>query len=263
MTNVGTLGELWRYPVKSMAGERLTEAFAGFSGIYGDRCAAFKNSAARKGTPYLTGSRQEEMVLYRPRFRYPDRAALPPNLLEAMNIEPGITHANAEADDLTIDVLTPSGSVVPLDDPALLEMLGRGLGKEARLTLVRSDRALTDCRPVSLISLQTARQVQAEAGVREDQRRFRSNIYADLASSTGFSEDEWVGRRLWIGPRVVLAILERDPRCKMMSLDPETGEHRPEVLRYVAREHSACAGVYCAVIVEGIVHQGDALTLMD
>jgi len=49
MKIIGTIESLWRYPVKSMSGEEMTEAFMGFSGFYGDRCCAFKNSAARKG----------------------------------------------------------------------------------------------------------------------------------------------------------------------------------------------------------------------
>jgi len=64
-----------------------------------------------------------------------------------------------------LDVVTPSGAVVAGDGPALIEMLGEGLRGENRLTLVRSDRALTDYRPVSLISLQTIQQVEAELGI--------------------------------------------------------------------------------------------------
>ena len=60
-----------------MRGEELEEAFVGFSGVYGDRLFAFKSSAAPKGFPYLTGREQEEMLLYRPRFRHPERAAKP------------------------------------------------------------------------------------------------------------------------------------------------------------------------------------------
>jgi hypothetical protein len=63
-----------------MRGEELEEAFFAFSGVYGDRLFAFKSSAAPKGFPYLTGREQEEMLLYHPRFRYPERAARPPNL---------------------------------------------------------------------------------------------------------------------------------------------------------------------------------------
>jgi uncharacterized protein len=259
----GTIESLWRYPVKSMGGELLTESFVGFSGFYGDRCYAIKNSAARIGFPYLNANVQQQMLLYRPKFRYPERAAKPPNLIEAMNITPGATPANAEPEDMILDVETPSGAVVAIDDPALLEMLTEGLSDANQLTLVRSDRALTDCRPVSLISLQTVRRIEEEVGVPVDKRRFRSNIYLDLASNHGFAEDELVGRQLRLGPKALVAVLERDPRCKMISLDPETSEHNPEILRKVAQAHEALAGVYCAVLVEGIVSPGDSVEVVD
>ena|SRR5436190_22920627 len=79
MSLVGTVESLWRYPVKSMRGEELDEAFFGFSGMYGDRLFAFRSTAAPKGFPFLTGREQEEMLLYRPRFRHPERAGKPPN----------------------------------------------------------------------------------------------------------------------------------------------------------------------------------------
>ena len=142
-------------------------------------------------------------------------------------------------------------------------MLVEGLRGENQLTLVRSDRALTDCRPVSLISLQTIRQIEAESGIPLDKRRFRANIYLNLATDCGFAEDELVGRRLRIGSHAVIMVLERDPRCKMISLDPDTGEHNPDVLREVAKAHDAFAGVYCAVLVEGILKTGDSIELAD
>jgi len=263
MTTIGTVESLWRYPVKSMRGAALTEMFMGFSGIYGDRCYAFKNSNARKGFPYLSATVQEQMLRYRPQFRYAERAVKPPNLIEAMSIAPGVNPANAEPEDLSLDVVTPSGATLAIDDPALAEMLGEGLRGENHLTLVRSDRALTDCRPVSLISLQTIRQIEAESGFFIDKRRFRANLYLNLLSDDAFGEDELVGRRLRIGSHAEVMILERDPRCKMISLDPETGEHNPEVLRKVARAHAACAGIYAAVLVEGILTQNDSIELLD
>jgi hypothetical protein len=246
-----------------MSGEAMTALFMGFSGIYGDRCYAFKNSAARKGFPYLNANVQQQMLRYRPQFRDAERAMMPPNLIEAMNIAPGVTPANAEPHDLILDVVTPSGEMVAVDDPALIEMLCEGLRGENHLTLVRSDRALTDCRPVSLISLQTVRQVEAELGFSVDKRRFRANVYLNLATDCGFAEDELVGRRLRIGPSAVMMVLERDPRCKMISLDPDTGEHNPEVLRKVAQTHAAFAGVYCAVLVEGILTESDSIELLE
>ena len=263
MKVVGTIESLWRYPVKSMAGERLTEAYMGFSGFYGDRCYAFRNSAARKGFPYLNANVQQQMLLYRPQFRYPERAAKPPNLVEAMSIAPGVNPANAEPEDMFLDVVTPSGTVVAIDDPALIGMLVEGLRGENHLTLVRSDRALTDCRPVSLMSLQTVRQIGEELGGPVDKRRFRANIYLNLTSDYGFAEDELVGRKLRLGSKAEITLMERDPRCKMISLDPDTGRHDPEVLRKVAQAHGAFAGVYCAVLSEGVLYEGDTVEVFD
>ena len=54
MTVIGSIESLWRYPVKSMRGETLDEAFIGFSGVYGDRVYAFTNPEAPKGFPFHT-----------------------------------------------------------------------------------------------------------------------------------------------------------------------------------------------------------------
>jgi uncharacterized protein YcbX len=58
-------------------------------------------------------------------------------------------------------------------------------------------------------------------------------------------------------------VLERDPRCKMISLDPETGDHNPAILKQVAKSHEANAGVYCAVLVEGMIKKGDEIEFLD
>jgi uncharacterized protein YcbX len=105
--------------------------------------------------------------------------------------------------------------------------------------------------------------MEAEVGIPLDKRRFRSNVYLNLTTDGGFGEDEWVGRRLRIGSSAVIMVLERDPRCKMISLDPDTGDHNPEVLRKVAQAHDNFAGVYCAVLVEGVLTIGDTVELLD
>ncbi len=258
MTTIGTVESLWRYPVKSMAGAEMPEVFMGFSGIYGDRCYAFKNSAARKGFPYLNANVQQQMLLCHPQFRHPERASKPPNLTEAESIAPGVTPANGDDEDMALDIVTPAGEILSVDDPALIKLLGQGIGEKHQLKLVRSDRALTDCRPVSFISIQTIRQIEAELSRPLDKRRFRANIYFNVEGG-GFSEDKFVGRRLRIGSKATLMVLERDPRCKMISLDPDTGEHNPEVLRQVVKAHDNFAGVYCAVLVEGLIKKGDLI----
>ena len=156
MSLVGKVESLWRYPIKSMRGEELEEAFVGFSGVYGDRLYAFKSSAAPKGFPYLTGREQKEMLLYRPRFRHPDRAAKPPNLSEAEGMAPGINPVFADEADLAVDVEAPSGQAFAVDDPALMNLLAKQMGDGPVLTLQRSERAMTDCRPISLFRFRPA-----------------------------------------------------------------------------------------------------------
>jgi MOSC domain-containing protein len=119
----------------------IEEAFVGFAGVYGDRLFAFRDSANPKGFPYLTGREQQEMVLYRPRFRYPEKAARPPNLTDAEGIEPGLTPLFAAPEELAVDVETPSGELYRVDDPALLSLLYDRLGEGHTLTLLRSDRS--------------------------------------------------------------------------------------------------------------------------
>lgn len=260
---VGKVDSLWRYPVKSMCGEELETAFVGFAGVYGDRVFGFRSSGSPEGFPWVTGREHQPMLLYRPRFRHPSEVQEPTNLAAAEKIGPGATPLYAEPSMFAVDVETPSGDVLAIDDPALLAILQKSLRREHDVTLRRSDRAMTDCRPLSLFSVQTARHLGQEIGVDLDARRFRANVYMDLGSSPGFTEDEFVGRKLGIGSKTVVSILERDSRCKMISIDPDTGEQNPEVLQQVSRAHEGKAGVYGAVLVEGTVRRGDPIRLLD
>ncbi|MGA8025757.1 MAG: MOSC domain-containing protein [Bryobacteraceae bacterium] len=263
MKVVGKIESLWRYPVKSMRGEELQEAFVGFPGVYGDRLYAFRSSAAPKGFPYLTAREQEAMLLYRPRYRHPERAAKPGNLAEAEARGSGVTPLYADLSDLMVDVETPAGERLAIDDPRLISMLREGIGDRHELTLLRSARSMTDCRPVSIFSIQTVRQLSKELGIDVDKRQFRANLYVDLESGKGFGEDEFVDRALRIGARTVIAVLQRDSRCKISTLDPDTRQPNPEVMRRLARDHEGKAGIYGAVLVEGTIRPGDEITLLD
>ena len=260
---VGRVESLWRYPVKSMRGEELDEMFAGYAGVYGDRLFAFASSTSPKGFPFLTGREQTQMVRYQPRFRNPEKAARPVNQAEAEALSPLVNPISASPAELSMDVETPDGKTFAIDDPALIETIRRGLEEKHQLTLLRSDRAMTDCRPLSIFAVQTAKKLSEEVGIDVDKRRFRANIYLDLTGSDGFAEDEFVGRTLRIGAKVVVSILARDARCMMIVLDPDTAEKTPAILKQVAQGHEGKAGVYAAVLVEGTICKGDPVELLD
>jgi uncharacterized protein YcbX len=263
MPIVGSIESLWRYPVKSMRGEEIEEAFLGFAGVYGDRIFAFHSSLEPAGFPLVTAREKPTLLQYRPRFRNPELALRPPNLTDAEAMGPGITPRYATLDELIVDVVSPSGETLAIDDPRLLAEIREGLKDSPELTLVRSERSMTDCRPISLFSIQTARQLTEEFGSEVDKRRFRANIYLDLEDAPGFAENAFVGRSLKIGAKAIVHIVERDPRCKLITLDPDTSESNPALLRPISQSHENYAGLYAAGIVEGMVKRGDPITTLD
>src|SRR5438045_674847 len=170
MPIIGKVDSLWRYPVKSMRGEEMDELFVGYAGVFGDRLVAFTSSAAPAGFPYFTGRDQRQMILYRPRFRDREKAARPSNLLAAE--ENGAWPLPSTTAQMALDVETPDGQVLAIDDPALIDRLRARTEHSHKINLLRSDRALTDCAPLSVFSVQTVRQLEKESGVSIDKRRF-------------------------------------------------------------------------------------------
>jgi len=256
MSVVGKVDSLWRYPVKSMRGHDLPEAFISTAGIYGDRLYAIKTSLKPVESPYLTGRELPDLVLYTPRYYDHDTTIKPDNYNE--------DDENPVADDtdrLSVYVENPAGDMVDLDDPSILHELSQSLGGD--LTLEKSARALADNQPLCLISLQTGKQLNEEVGENIDSRRFRANIYMNLLDSEGFAEDKFIGKKLRIGPKAVIFIPERAEVCKLMSLDPDTSEKDGKVLRSITKSHEGKAGIYGTVLVEGMAKKGDDIVLLD
>lgn len=263
MSVLGTVESLWRYPVKSMRGEELNEIFAGYAGVYGDRLFAFTSSASPKGFPFFTGREQRQMIRYRARYRYPEKAVRPINWSEAQQLSPNINPISATVADLTIDVETPDGKTFAIDDPELIDHLRANVDDKPELALLRSEKAITDCCPLSIFTVQSARRLGEETGISVDKRRFRANVYLDLGSSEAFAENEFVGKSLRIGSNAVISIVGRDSRCMMIILDPDTAEKTPAILKQVARAYDGMAGVYAAVLKEGVIRKGDAVEFLD
>jgi uncharacterized protein YcbX len=263
MSMIGTVESLWRYPVKSMRGQELDEMFAGYAGVYGDRLFAFESSANPRGFPFFTGRDQRQMIRYRARFRNSEKAARPVNLDEAEKLGPNLNPISADVSELMVDVETPDGKTFAIDDAALIDNLRLHTDGNHPLRLLRSEKAMTDCCPLSIFAVQTAKKLGEETGEDVDKRRFRANVYVDLKFSEGFAEDKFVGRSLRIGSKVTVAVLQRDARCMMITLDPDTAEKTPAILKAVAQAHEGMAGVYGAVLAEGMIRKGDPVELLN
>jgi uncharacterized protein YcbX len=236
MTEVGRVRAIYRYPVKSMAGELLASAQLGWHGLDGDRRLAFVRSGIRSGVPWLTAGKLASLITYVP-------------LRDA-------------EDALPSRVRTPNGEELELHGDALRAELTTAHG--APVELMRIDNGIFDDAPLSIITTSAVAAVTGEAGVDADARRFRPNLLVETPSGSSFPEDEWVGRTLRIGEGAeapAVSVCVRDLRCVMINLDPETAVADARLLKASVRINETCAGVYATIIKTGLVRVGDALYL--
>jgi len=236
---IGTIARIYRYPVKSMAGEDLTQTRVGFQGVPGDRRYAFVQAGTRSPFPWLTAREVAEMLRYRPGF------------------ETEFTGTGREPSPL---VTTPDGRRLRVDDGALKADLEQKLGKP--LFLMRDYRGNYDVAAISIISLTAVADIGKSAGRVLDPRRFRANFYIEPESESPAPEAEWVGMVLAVGSDLRLAVTEQDERCVMINLDPDKATDDPAVLKTVATQYDNRAGVYAVVLRPGTVNTGDGVDVV-
>jgi uncharacterized protein len=222
---IGKIESIFRYPVKSMAGERLEAATLGWHGIEGDRRLAFRQLEDRSGFPWLTASRLPELVLYAPHRR-----------------------ENGANGGLPTHVRTPGGEDLPVFGAELAEDVGRRCG--APVQMMQLKHGIFDDASISVIAADTVREIGRLAEQQPDVRRFRPNIVVRLLRSVPFQEDEWVRGVLTFGEgddAPAVAVTMRDARCSMVNLDPDSASSAPDVLKAVVRANQKNAGIYGAV----------------
>jgi len=259
---IGTIESIWRYPVKGMRGEELPHVYTAYTGVMGDRIYAVAAADGDPGHPWHTGRDQEEFVLYKASYGCSEDLLLPPNLDATYSEwEPGIDPIYPDADAFKVKVETPEGATYDdIESPAFVADLEKLTGRSLRVHVTQ--RGQFDARPVSLISLSAAAKLGEDLGMEIDKRRFRANFYVEWDNQDDpFYENSLVGKTLKIGEWLEVVIVGRDPRCSMITLDPDTAEESPKLLQHLARNHAGDAGVFAAVLQRGRVNKGDRITL--
>jgi len=236
---LGHISDIFRYPVKSMAGERLESAKIGWHGVEGDRRLAFRRLADRGGFPWLSASRLPELLLYHP-----------------------IGRQDASGEPLPTHIRTPDGNEYSLTDEALVKEIATR--HRADVELMQMKHGIFDDACVSAIALGTIRSIAREAGRDLDIRRFRPNLVIDTEGAEPFEEDRWVGKVLEFGSDgtgPAVSVTMRDLRCVMINLDPDTAEANAEVMKTVIRMNENYAGIYGTVVRTGELRVGQVVGL--
>ena len=239
LIEIGHVEAIFRYPVKSMAGERLEVANLGWYGLDGDRRLAFRRIDNCSGMPWLTASKLPDLLLFAPQCRGDSAQA-----------------------DLPTHIRTPDGEEMPVFGEDLAAEVGRRYGAPVQMMQLR--HGIFDEACISVIATDTVDEIGRLAGLSLDVRRFRPNIVVRLLRSVPFQEDDWLGGVLSFGEgedAPAIAVTMRDERCSMVNLDPDSASPATEVMKAIVRVNQNNAGIYGAVTRIGRLAVGQTIFL--
>ncbi|MFY9619709.1 MAG: MOSC domain-containing protein [Pyrinomonadaceae bacterium] len=237
--NIGRITAIYRYPVKSMAGQLLDVATLGWHGIEGDRRFAFRRLTDKSNFPWLTASKLPELILFKP-----------------------FTLDGGSVELLPTRVRTPDGKEYELFSHELREDISKRFGSDVELMNLKA--GVFDEASISVITRSTVQCIERESGRDVDLRRFRPNVVIESDDIEPFAEDRWVGQTLMFGEGdncPAVKIYMKDERCRMVNLDPDTAEKDVQVMRTVARLNKNYAGGYGTVVRAGELRVGQVVTL--
>jgi uncharacterized protein len=279
---VGSVKSLWRYPVKSMAGEELDASEVTGRGLLGDRAYALIDSVDGKVASAKNPRKWPQLFDFGAAFCDNPRsgAALP-----------------------AVRITLPGGATVSSDQPDIDAVLSRALGRSVgmraagpgqgdvvastspnpwtaraeeywpdmegldfRDTVTDFDLpqgTFFDCAVLHVLTTATLDRLgELYPAGQMAVRRFRPNIVIDTAGgAAGFGENDWVERTLHLGEQVQLAVSEPCPRCVMITL-PQGGLPKDSgILRTAAQHNKTHLGVYASVLRGGQVRHGDHITV--
>jgi MOSC domain-containing protein len=209
------VAELWRYPVKSLAGERLSETVIGPHGIPGDRIVRVRGPEGVR-----TARRQYRLLGLR-----------------------GTLNGNGH----------PRINGLPWDGPDALALVKAAAGADAWL------EAYEGVDRFDILPLLVATD-GAIAAFGRDVRRLRPNIV--ISGVDGLAERDWPGAELHIGDAIIRLDALRG-RCHMTTIDPDTLEVNPGVLRDIVRRFDNKLALDAEVVQSGTVRVGDAVAIVN
>lgn len=205
-----------------MAGERLDSCEVTEVGLEGDRRWAFIDQSPHRAGKWFNIKQHSPLMTYRARLV-----------------------------DGTLDLVAPDGSSVALDGDLVRSF---ETAAERPIQLRELPGANFDDSQILIVNLASVAAFGLEVGMLLDPRRFRANLYVE-----GLEPEEelrWLGRVIRAG-EAELEVTSRCERCKVITMDPDTTEATPDILRVLVERHDERMGVYCRVVRPGHVAVGD------
>jgi uncharacterized protein YcbX len=269
-TEAGSVGALYRYPVKSMMGEELNAVVVGAKGIVGDRLFALSDPETGKIASAKNPSKWPTLFSFHATYTAP---------LESSRLP-------------AVRITLPDGESVLSDSTELDQILSSSLGKPVRFLsgappsgtleeywpdiegLPKRDEVTDEAMPaetffdlamVHILTTATLDELRRlYPGGRVEARRFRPNIVLKSpAGETGFVEKDWVGKVLAIGEQVKFKITGPCPRCVMTTLPQADLPKDNGILKTAVQHNNAHVGIYASVVQGGRIRRGDVARIED
>ncbi|SFP38619.1 MOSC domain-containing protein [Variovorax sp. 770b2] len=281
-----TVKELWRYPVKSMQGERLASAEVSKGGVRFDRGWAVRDDEARTirgakflgelmqcSARYLSDQVADNGLVPHARITFPngmeintDDIRIHAELSELVGrhvtlwpLRPASDEDHYRINKLeTGDIMSEVRKMFALkdDEPLDLSQFPPDLVRELT-TFVVPPGTYFDALPINILTEASMRHLQTLLpDSKIDVRRFRPNILlSDDAGTTGLLEEQWLGKSLQFGA-VGIDVVMRCPRCVMVTREQEELPRDTSIMRTLVRDLNQCISVYGQIKVDGALHVG-------
>ena len=248
---IGTIKQIWRFPVKSMAGEQLETCTVGMRGIPGDRGWAVRDETAGR---LATGSRFPLLMQCSARYREPPVNGVVPHvdmrLSDGAQIGSDLSDVNARLTAL-------------LGKPVSLCPLPIDSSEQSAIQLNSARGTYFDVAPIHVLTTASlAEMKRLNPAADWDVRRFRLNFFVETdAGIKGLIDAEWGGRKLRIGDVELLCEIPCE-RCAM-TIHAQPGVPKDEsIFRTIVKEANTNLGAYASVMKPGEVRTGNVVELI-
>lgn len=282
MLKVGTIGEIWRYPVKGMAGESLGSCALGEKGLEGDRTWALRDAARKE---IQSCKFRPELLLCTARGRDAASRQVDVTFPDGLVLGSDTTKIHSRLSQLTghvstLEALRPESDLDfyrrrRLDDHTWLDELKATFDREAGEPLpdfselpppvvefVSTPGSFFLVTPLHIVTTATLAHLQSKnPGADWDRRRFRPNLLIDPDTrASGLVEQDWIGKRLKIGGAMV-DCARATPRCGAVTRAQPGFAADKTILRTVVKDADQNVGVYGLISGSASIKVGDPVYL--
>jgi uncharacterized protein len=247
---IGTIKQIWRFAVKSMAGEQLDVCTVGMRGIPGDRGWVVKDETAGK---LATGSRFPLLMQCSARYREPPVNGFVPHV--DMRLPDG-----AQLGSDLVDVNARLTAL--LGKPVSLCPLASDNSEQSAIQLDSARGTYFDVAPVHVLTTASlAEMKRLKPAADWDVRRFRPNFFVETDEGLeGLIDAEWGGRKLRIGEVEILCEIPCE-RCAMTIQAQSELPKDESIFRTIVKEANTNLGSYASVVKPGEVRVGDLVEI--